>query len=273
MRELFEPDKSDKPADPKPEAGKPGEKKDDKPQAAPGTPPAQSGDPDEPPKDAVADYQLLRAVDLVKRSTVIDMLSVLTLDFGKQARWFADPESFTAADLQPYKDSGINVIHPRGVFVRLTGGHVTQRFTDTAMRSSMSRRFSSSGPHSFARRALSDGSRSNSRCTIEEDAAIRKGSHSCRDRSVGDEDLAVRAVGQPPRRVRLRWAEAGDAHAGVAHPVRRPRRVPGEVDLGGAHRRLGADLVAPACLHVVQQLPLGGGHGRALGGQGPEGGL
>ena len=50
----------------------PPEKKDDKPvTTAPGTPPAQqgtqpSGDPDEPPKDAVADYQLLRAVDLIK---------------------------------------------------------------------------------------------------------------------------------------------------------------------------------------------------------------
>jgi membrane dipeptidase len=52
-----------------------------------------------------------RAVDLVKRSTVIDMLSVLTLDFDKQGKWFADPESFTAADLQPFKDSGINVFH------------------------------------------------------------------------------------------------------------------------------------------------------------------
>jgi carboxyl-terminal processing protease len=61
---------SDKPADPKPEAGKPGDKKDDKAAtpAAPGATPApqQSGDPDEPPKDAVADYQLLRAVDLIK---------------------------------------------------------------------------------------------------------------------------------------------------------------------------------------------------------------
>ena len=72
---------ADKPADAKPEAAKPGDKKDDKPvaapaapaapgtpPAAPGTPPAaqQSGDPDEPPKDAVADYQLLRAVDLIK---------------------------------------------------------------------------------------------------------------------------------------------------------------------------------------------------------------
>ena len=60
---------------------------------------------------STAEYSA-RAIDLVKRSTVIDMLSVLTLDFGKQAKWFADPESFTAADLQPYKDSGINVIHP-----------------------------------------------------------------------------------------------------------------------------------------------------------------
>jgi membrane dipeptidase len=53
-----------------------------------------------------------RALDLVKRSTVIDMLGVMTLDFGKQAKWFKDPETFTAADLQPYKDSGINVFHP-----------------------------------------------------------------------------------------------------------------------------------------------------------------
>jgi membrane dipeptidase len=53
-----------------------------------------------------------RAIDLVKRSTVIDMLSPLTLDFAKQARWFADPESFTATDLQPYKDSGIQIFHP-----------------------------------------------------------------------------------------------------------------------------------------------------------------
>lgn len=53
-----------------------------------------------------------RAIDLVKRATVLDMLCVLTLDFPKQARWMQDPEQFTAADLQPFKDSGINVIHP-----------------------------------------------------------------------------------------------------------------------------------------------------------------
>jgi len=52
------------------------------------------------------------AIDLVGRATVIDMLSVLTLDFNKQAKWFKDPETFTAADLQPFIDSGINVFHP-----------------------------------------------------------------------------------------------------------------------------------------------------------------
>jgi membrane dipeptidase len=36
----------------------------------------------------------------------------MTLDFKKQAKWFKDPESFTTADLKPFKESGINVIHP-----------------------------------------------------------------------------------------------------------------------------------------------------------------
>lgn len=52
-----------------------------------------------------------RAIDLVARSTVIDMLSPFTLNFTKQAQWFAKPELFTATDLQPFKDSGINVFH------------------------------------------------------------------------------------------------------------------------------------------------------------------
>jgi len=60
--------------------------------------------------DSANDYSA-RAIDLVKRSTVIDMLSPLTLNFPKQAKWFADPESFTGTDLQPFKDSGINVFH------------------------------------------------------------------------------------------------------------------------------------------------------------------
>lgn len=53
-----------------------------------------------------------KAVDLIGRSTVIDMLSVLTLNFPMQGKWFKDPETFTAAELQPFIDSKINVIHP-----------------------------------------------------------------------------------------------------------------------------------------------------------------
>jgi len=52
-----------------------------------------------------------RSIDLVQQSLVIDMLGPMTLDFPKQNKWFANPESFTATDLQPYKDSGINVFH------------------------------------------------------------------------------------------------------------------------------------------------------------------
>jgi len=52
-----------------------------------------------------------RAIELMTRSTVIDMLSPFTLNFPKQARWFANPETFTAADLQPFKQSGISVFH------------------------------------------------------------------------------------------------------------------------------------------------------------------
>ncbi|MGH7678142.1 MAG: membrane dipeptidase, partial [Gemmatimonadaceae bacterium] len=53
-----------------------------------------------------------RAIALVQRSLVIDMLSVLTLDFPLMAKLVANPESFTAAQFQKFKDSAINVIHP-----------------------------------------------------------------------------------------------------------------------------------------------------------------
>ena len=53
-----------------------------------------------------------RAIALVQRSTVVDMLSVFTLDFPLQDKWVADPESFTAAQFQRFRDSGINVFHP-----------------------------------------------------------------------------------------------------------------------------------------------------------------
>jgi membrane dipeptidase len=53
-----------------------------------------------------------RVIDLMRDSTVIDMLGVLTLNFDKQSKWFSDPESFSTTDIQPFKDSGINVFHP-----------------------------------------------------------------------------------------------------------------------------------------------------------------
>lgn len=53
-----------------------------------------------------------KTIDLVRQSTVMDMLCVMTLDFAKQAKWNANPELFTEADFQHFKDSGINVIHP-----------------------------------------------------------------------------------------------------------------------------------------------------------------
>jgi membrane dipeptidase len=53
-----------------------------------------------------------RAVSLVQRSLVIDMLSVFTLNFPLMDKWTANPESFTAADFQKFRESGINVFHP-----------------------------------------------------------------------------------------------------------------------------------------------------------------
>ena len=61
--------------------------------------------------NSVTEYSR-QAIDLIGRSTVIDMLSVLTLNFPMQTKWFKDPDTFTAAELQPFTDSGINVIHP-----------------------------------------------------------------------------------------------------------------------------------------------------------------
>jgi membrane dipeptidase len=52
-----------------------------------------------------------RAIRLVRESTVIDMLGLLTLNFPLMARWNRNPESVTAADLRRFKDSGINVFH------------------------------------------------------------------------------------------------------------------------------------------------------------------
>ncbi|MDQ3516343.1 MAG: dipeptidase [Gemmatimonadota bacterium] len=53
-----------------------------------------------------------RAIAVVQRSVVIDMLSPFTLDFPLMDKLIANPESLTAEQFQKYVDSGINVIHP-----------------------------------------------------------------------------------------------------------------------------------------------------------------
>src|ERR1035441_1718004 len=54
----------------------------------------------------------VRTMDLVRRSTVIDMLGLLTLNYRKLSAWEADPDRFRQADFLRLRDSGITVFHP-----------------------------------------------------------------------------------------------------------------------------------------------------------------
>ena len=51
-----------------------------------------------------------RAIELVRESLVVDMLSPMALG-PSEPRWMRDPDSFTGADLQRFKDSGITSFH------------------------------------------------------------------------------------------------------------------------------------------------------------------
>jgi membrane dipeptidase len=53
-----------------------------------------------------------RTMDLVRSSTVIDMLGLLTLDFVKLSGWRTEQDRFQQADFQRLKDSGITIFHP-----------------------------------------------------------------------------------------------------------------------------------------------------------------
>jgi len=53
-----------------------------------------------------------RTIELVARSTVIDMLGLLTLNYRKLTQWESDPRQFRADDLTRLKRSGITVFHP-----------------------------------------------------------------------------------------------------------------------------------------------------------------
>ena len=53
-----------------------------------------------------------RAMDLVRQSTVIDMLGLLTLDYRKLRDWEANPARFQEADFRRLRASGITIFHP-----------------------------------------------------------------------------------------------------------------------------------------------------------------
>ncbi|HKW33954.1 MAG TPA: membrane dipeptidase [Candidatus Acidoferrum sp.] len=52
-----------------------------------------------------------RAVELVERSTVIDMLAPLWISPSQTRKMLGNPDNFKAEDFAPYKNSGINVFH------------------------------------------------------------------------------------------------------------------------------------------------------------------
>jgi membrane dipeptidase len=51
-----------------------------------------------------------RAIRLVRESTVLDLLGLLSIGADGQ-RWLRDPDSFTLEDVQRFRDSGINAFH------------------------------------------------------------------------------------------------------------------------------------------------------------------
>ncbi len=53
-----------------------------------------------------------RALDLVGRSTVVDMLGLFTLDWPKLYGWFNDPSRFTENEFLKLKWSGVKAFHP-----------------------------------------------------------------------------------------------------------------------------------------------------------------
>lgn len=69
-----------------------------------------------------------QAIDLVKSSTVIDMLGLLTLDYRKLGGWQRHPASFSSADFARLKASGTTILHPAVGFTK--GDIYTESFND-----------------------------------------------------------------------------------------------------------------------------------------------
>jgi len=66
---------------------------------------------DERVKPSAPEYSA-RAIELVGRSMVIDMLGLLTLDWPKLYAWQRDPAAFKSSDFQKLQSSGVKVFHP-----------------------------------------------------------------------------------------------------------------------------------------------------------------
>ncbi len=60
-------------------------------------------------------------LELIQRSTVIDMLGLLTLNYGKLSTWEERPAAFAPADFEKLRASGITIFHPA---VGFTNGDV-----------------------------------------------------------------------------------------------------------------------------------------------------
>ena len=67
-------------------------------------------------------------IDLVRRSTVIDMLGLLTLNYRKLSAWQSEPRRFQSADFKTLKDSGTTIFHPAVGFT--TGDVYHESLTD-----------------------------------------------------------------------------------------------------------------------------------------------
>ena len=74
-----------------------------------------------------AEYSV-RTIDLVHRSTVIDMLGLLTLEYRKLLAWGTNPALFRQADYLRLRDSGTTVFHPAVGFT--TGDIYTESLRD-----------------------------------------------------------------------------------------------------------------------------------------------
>jgi membrane dipeptidase len=67
-------------------------------------------------KAPASEYSTL-TIDLVRESTVIDMMGLLSLNYRKVLGWQRNPATFTGADFDKLKDSGTTIFHQSFGFV------------------------------------------------------------------------------------------------------------------------------------------------------------